>query len=538
MQAVPLGNGLHEIETPTGLRVKTALSAEKLKSIGYNIGPKPGLPLAALADNEAGAGGVAEVADPGMSELGPTGYDPAGFQPGTELRQTLHHAAHVVFGYGQERPLEPEKPPAVEAPSSKSESKAAGEREMELRAPSAAQRYAPMRASDVRVGYSTHGNAATPMLPEINKTIEGAEGMREQALQQRALNEGATVGEQGELASAEAERYQRSIDAQQAKLAELRAHQADYEQRQGKLDAERQAVDKLEVDPNRLTSNMGLGSKILAVIGLMAGGARAGLSGGPNQAAEFLHRAIREDVDDQRERIAARRQGLSVRETQLERLTNLLHGDQSLAERELESQHLAHFAARAQQIAANSGSRGVQANLMGAVADAQQKAAELRGEVNAKFGEQRSEQFKRVVTGGPPAQRKLGPAEVAALESVRGARAANARVRATWEKGGKGGVYRTGTGASSTSHQMDAEAESAAAALARARGQRVNSDALDRIKKGYLSASPEVIGQHLDATDRELADREAAILNGASGAGAEGPGVPSARPDTGEEEEP
>jgi hypothetical protein len=535
--ATPLGNGLHELETPSGLRIKTALPADKLQAIGYSIAPPPTVgPDLRLAENDAagvgGAGGIPEQRSD--ATIGGVGSG-AGGMPNAGAGGGVEGSAQIPTSGGAGAPAARGDRPEVKPP--KGEKREGGETEMELRtAPQ--QHYAPAKAQDVRVGYSTHTNAATPMLPEINKKIEGAEGMREQALQQKAMAEGVSSGQQSELVGSEAERYRREIAEQEAKTRELQTRQADYEQRQNKLDAEREATDKLEVDPNRLTKNQGFFAKAASVIGLLAGGALSGLRGGPNQAAEYLHRAIREDIDDQRERIDARRKGLSVRQTQLERLTDLLHGDQQLAERELEAQHLAHFAARAQQIAADSNSRQVQGNLMGAVADAQQKAAEIRGEVNSKFGEQRSESFKRIVTGGPPAAHKLSPAELVALEGVRSARAANARVRATWEKGGKGGVYRTGLGASSTSHQMDAEAESAAAALAKARGGRVNSEMLDRIKKGYLSASPEVIGQHLEATDRELADRESAILSGASGIGAEGPGVPSARADTGEEEEP
>lgn len=59
------------------------------------------------------------------------------------------------------------------------------------------------------------------------------------------------------------------------------------------------AADKT-IDPNRLYKNMDTGSKIASGLAMILGGIGAGLTGGPNLAAQQINRAIERDIDAQR----------------------------------------------------------------------------------------------------------------------------------------------------------------------------------------------------------------------------------------------
>lgn len=65
-------------------------------------------------------------------------------------------------------------------------------------------------------------------------------------------------------------------------------------------DALMQAMMSQKIEPNRLWSNAGTGSKISAAIGMILGGIGAGLTGGPNQALQVINRLVDQDIDAQK----------------------------------------------------------------------------------------------------------------------------------------------------------------------------------------------------------------------------------------------
>jgi hypothetical protein len=134
----------------------------------------------------------------------------------------------------------------------------------------------------------------------------------------------------------------------------------------------------------------------------------AGLRGGPNQAAEFIHRAIQDDIDDQKQRIALRRQGIATRQTQLDKTAALLHGDMDLAEKQVEANHQALTAALIKKYAAETGAKNVSPQLLAFGAQLDQDAAEKRLQNAAQFGDKVAEQYQwipdRYVGGAPTAK--------------------------------------------------------------------------------------------------------------------------------------
>lgn len=76
--------------------------------------------------------------------------------------------------------------------------------------------------------------------------------------------------------------------------------QKDYADNQARQDALSGDILNGKVEPNRLWHNMGTGQKISAVIGMILGGIGAGMTHGPNYAAQVIDKAIDRDMEAQK----------------------------------------------------------------------------------------------------------------------------------------------------------------------------------------------------------------------------------------------
>jgi hypothetical protein len=454
-QAFALDDGSHELELPGGMRLKTALAPDRLREIGYDIGPHPG-----LTDPSRGALADASGAPTGKSPFATTAADersmadwirsaPArdqaqGFM--SDLRADAANHAHAPAApssparFDQLNNLAPAAEPSADKPKTGVERHGATIEHVDI-APerggggaTAAPRGAMVRASqdkgtDIRTGYSVQRSAAAGELPEAEADQALANDLRREAERQTGEVKSEQLNRESGLAGIEARRRQLEADALRARQEQMERTRLDYQARQGELDRESDAINKMEVDPNRYWSNMGTGGKVLAAIGMIASGLTAGLNGGPNQSMEFLHRALREDIEDQKQRIAARKQGAAIKQTQLERATELLHGDSQLAERQVEANHQAMAAALIRKYAAEAGVKNVGPQLLAFGAQLDQDSANQRLENRAKFGEKTAEQFQWMpdrYVGGTPAAKESDVHQLSRDEEGAGVGAAEA----------------------------------------------------------------------------------------------------------------
>ncbi len=417
--ALRLDDGRHEIALPDGTLLRTALSPERLQAAGYDIRAPERAAMTAYND---GAGGVGNVPDsrtdvpdevPGAGGVGgapPAAMDGSEGAPASPVQQPTNPPSRASetppkdvrrFGASVER---------VDVPTV-----SAGGSTPPAPRPSLV-RANQNKGVDIRTGYTKQSSAASGMLPEAELAESDARIQRKLAEQQMGDVKAEQFGNEMGLAGQE-ERYQRERRAElERRQASMQAAQQDYQARQAQLDRESDAVSKLEVDPNRYFSKMGTGGRILAAIGMLAGGVTAGLHGGPNHAQEFLYRAMRDDIEDQKQRIALRRQGVATKQTQLDKLTAILHGDQELAERQLEANHAAYAAALVRKYAAETGVKNINPQLLAFGAQLDQEAAEGRLKNAAQFGDRIAEQYQWVpdrYVGGAPAVKESDVRDVA-----------------------------------------------------------------------------------------------------------------------------
>lgn len=415
---------LHEIQLADGTTLKTALPPERLAEIGLPARPlgtgllDPGSQALAFGDSPQGSGGTGNVPD-----VAPRRFDGQGGASSTQdqgggtgapasdiQRAPEPEAATGGVSVGEQKPRGVSRfgaeTKSIEAPQDMAPQSFAPPRPQYRTI-----RAADTKGADIRTGYKTEKSAATDLLPEHEEQASNARINMGLAAQEHAdVKADALERERGMAVEEEIRRQEAERQIRERQAAMQRA-QADYTQRQTALDQEHDEIQKLNVDPNRYWEGLGTGGKILAAIGMIAGGINSGLRGGPNQAAEFIYRAIRDDVANQREKIEARRQGLNTKQTQLDKKSALMRGDLELASRELEANGLALAAAIGKKHAAEAGIASVNPDLMAFLAKLEQEAANSRIDNAAKFGAKTAEQFsfvpdRTVVVGGAVAPKK------------------------------------------------------------------------------------------------------------------------------------
>jgi hypothetical protein len=403
---------VHEITLGDGTRVNTAISPERFAELGIPF-PKPALigpESGALAFNvQPTTGGQASDAIPGLSAAlggsapGRVQLDPLQSPGGlpTESAESVaasdKAAAQAIDKAREGRDRQPASGVArfgATTADIPTEGDAPGAPQYEPPRP----RFVTIRAkdqkgADIRTGYQTQKSGASDLLPEYDEQAADARINTKLAAQELSDVKQDQLERERGMASEEVIRREEFAARQAEQQRRLEAAAAKIAEDQTALDAEHDAITKLKVNPNEYVDNLGTGGKILAAIAMIAGGINAGMRGGPNQAAEFIYRAIRDNIADQREKIAARRQGYNVKQTQLEKKSARLGGDIELAAKESEANQLALAAAMGRKHMADAGIASANPELMMLFAKMDQDAADMRMQNAAQYGQKVSENW-------------------------------------------------------------------------------------------------------------------------------------------------
>lgn len=123
----------------------------------------------------------------------------------------------------------------------------------------------------------------------IDQQIHGLE-------EQKAGQQQQIMGQQGHAAE--------NVKAEQENLSNQQQTAYSFNQNLNRIRDERMSMQSdianRHIDPERYIKNMGTGSRIMTGIGLILGGAGAGLTGGPNLAYDMLQKHISNDIDSQK----------------------------------------------------------------------------------------------------------------------------------------------------------------------------------------------------------------------------------------------
>ncbi len=312
-------------------------------------------------------------------------------------------ASDLVLEGGREKIADADQPVAKKGPRTEEyRPGGAGSANLSSGGGGGRPRYATTKARDVKAAWRVDKG---PQLDPEN------EEFRSEAEIDTRLNMQERADREEERALRNVEEYEkrvlapqaRQISADELKLDRMRQ---EYAKRQKEIDTERAAIDKLEVDPNRIFAEKGAWASVLAGISILAGGALQGLQGrGNNPGLDAVNAAIDRDVQLQKEKYARRREGLREKETAYERLMNT-YGNPEMAEAELRNRQASLAEAWAKRHAMQSGAEDVQANLQQAFNDRDLARVEERRQLDQAFGDRISEQWQHVPgqtvqVGGP-----------------------------------------------------------------------------------------------------------------------------------------
>lgn len=398
---------LHEIQLADGTTLKTALPPSRLAELGLPPGPSLGERGALAFGVQPTDGGISQI--PGLGQALGTGQAPkrsdvptldlgAASTVPVESAESVAASDKTAAQTIDKSREGKERAPGVArfGAETKSIAPEAGAAQPSYEPPR--PRFATIRAkdikgADIRTGYSKESTGGTEHIPEWQEQSADARINQKLAMQEQGdARKDALEVERGAAAE---EEIRRQVQEQQIRDRQAAIQQkiAQAEAEQAQLDQEHDQIRQAKVNPNEYWDSLGTGGKVMAAIGMIANGINSGINGGPNQTAEFIYRAIRDNVADQRERLEARRQGFNVRQTRLEKKAALLGGSLELAAQELEANDKAMAAAMMRKHAADAGIASVNPELMAAAAKLDAEAADQLMAVRAQNGERVKESF-------------------------------------------------------------------------------------------------------------------------------------------------
>lgn len=236
----------------------------------------------------------------------------------------------------------------------------------------------------------------------VSRTVRvGVEGLDDSIDKQNLLRqeqyraERDAIPAQRERIERQSAELGRNIRAEEVALQKERERRErinrDLEERQGAIDAERQAVEQLQIRPRDLFHGKDTFTTALSAITMLAGAIGQAYKGGPNLAEQALDKAIDNEIADQKEARDRRMQGLRGKETELERLTNL-YGSPELAEQEFRIRAHTLIQRKAEKDALDAGATDAVANLQARWAARNQEFEQQKLQMRAQLGDQVSQQ--------------------------------------------------------------------------------------------------------------------------------------------------
>lgn len=170
----------------------------------------------------------------------------------------------------------------------------------------------------------------------------------------------------------------------------------DLSRRRELLSGEMMALETTQPDPKRFYRQMGSLGKVAAFAGALFGGIRAGLQGGENQFLARMDRLHEQEIQEQRDLRGLRERGIKVRMTELDKLTDLMQGDQDAAAKVLRLQYGIAGDHLLREAAKQTGDMKIRAGLEQTLAQrAQQRQFEFAN-IWQQFGDKTVENFQRV----------------------------------------------------------------------------------------------------------------------------------------------
>lgn len=288
--------------------------------------------------------------------------------------------------------------------------------ELSARTPPVADRFAPQQdiidldseEEQVAAGNALPRSVYVPAQDAKSSwTIHKAKGMDQGLLEadsDAAIDQKLALQQQGEIEARRAglmtDAADRALTMTEKQLSQDQIKwgriKRDLETRQARIQDERDEVDQLKVDPDRIFAGEGgTWAKILAGISILAGGLLMGLQGRQtNPGIDAVNGAIERDIRAQKEKIEARRRGLGGKETELERLMQI-YGNPEIAERELRNRQLALVSAYAKRATMNSPD-DVRANVDAQLADFDAKRVREQMQLDQLLRDDVVEQWKHM----------------------------------------------------------------------------------------------------------------------------------------------
>lgn len=433
----PLDDGGFLIETPAG-SLRTALSENALQAAGLvpyegataykdpammmaPPGMASGMGLSPPDPDAVASDAPAEV--PGAT-AGPS--HAAGFRPSRGmggLDQVGYQGPGLMMPAGKGGPT-PELVPAapsptarVHEPSAKANQLRGGStvEDIDLAGQVANGNAAPPPArffktggKDIRAGFQVQKSGISDEeRAELKERLGENEvdirlGMMDAATREKnRLRDEAERFEENELAIA-----QEAVRAQREKQQWINR---TFAEKQQTIQRERAAIEKLEVSPEQVYQDGGIGLRIGAIISMIAGGMLQGRRGGNNPGLEAVNKVLADGMEALREKRAAKERGVQARETELDRLA-ALYGSPEAAELELRKRQLDYAGAQAKKYALETGSADVMARVQSVFAERDRERllenAKLDQELRDRVTESWAYQPERTVQVGGPQKPK------------------------------------------------------------------------------------------------------------------------------------
>jgi hypothetical protein len=399
-----LDDGSYEVDTPAG-PLRTALSPEQLQWAGYE--PPPVDPMAgATAANDYGSEyGIKNVLDAPAAPF----QVPLRAPPPSPTQGATPGVAALVRG--SQGPLQPQSTEAARGAAQEALEQAKGK-------PRLPEGTAELELNLGPRGQSGGGAGFDPGRPTYHTTKardqrtsfqvqKGNEPLRDETSDQLAdqnidaklrMQEQADKDEQ--RGRQQSEMYERDVvtPLERDEIEQRRRVQyvrTETTKRLDELKRDREAIDRLEVDPDKIYEGREW-ARALAFLSVLAGGALQGKNGGgSNPGLDGMNDAINRSIAVQKENYQRKREGLAAKETEFDRLMKI-YGDPQLAEEELRNRHEAVAAAYAKKFAMDVGTEDVQANLAAGMGDLDRKLIDNRLKLDQQLSDKVVENYSYI----------------------------------------------------------------------------------------------------------------------------------------------